>query len=386
MNEKKARRLRFWRRAVFLQLFVILAILVTGVVVGYAQLNKMKRVKISKRDEDLGITKRVTPPIIKVEDDKNAGKKETESPVEEAPKTTPESNEIPEKPSKQGSKVVQDKPQEQLRARIDYSDDVRNIALFGIDSGREKWESIHSDAIMILSIDERSGKIKLSSIMRDSYVNVDDHGKTKITNAYAYGGPQLAIKTLNQNFDLDIRDFVAVDFAGFGSIIDSLGGIEVEVKQAEIKEINKYMTEVASIRGDKATPIRQAGAQTLNGNQAVAFARIRAVGNGDYKRTERQQEVLAAIADKIQEVETRDYPRLVSELLPYVETSMSKMDFIMMGGNVMTSGIVDIDWTRFPTNSELKGKTIDKVWYLTFDRNATVEQLHRFIYEDVKPQ
>lgn len=384
MDERKVRRLRFWRRAVLIQLFLILSVLIFGVAYGYAQLNKVRIVKISKNDEDLGITRKQT--VEKINDDKTNEKPPVEK-IEynsrEPVKTTPKASGSTNKPG--GNVKPPQNPVEERIPEIHYNSNIKNIALFGIDKGREKWEAVHSDAIMILSIDERHNKIKLSSIMRDSYVNVDGHGKTKITNAYAYGGPQLAIKTLNKNFNLDIREFVAVDFMGLGDIIDSLGGIKIDVKANEINEVNKYMREVAQIRKESATPIREPGLQILNGNQGVSYARIRAVGNGDYKRTERQQAVLSAIMNRIHEKGRSSYLSIVSELLPYVETSMSRFDIISMGGSLITSGKPGFDWVRFPTNSNSKGKMINNGWYLTFDRQDTIEELHRFIYEGVKP-
>lgn len=384
MDEKKARRLKFWRRAVGIQVFLIFSVLLFGAVYGYAQLSKIKIVKISKKDEDLGITRKQTNEMV------NDYKGDEKPPVEKIEYNSKEPAKAPVKAKENTRKPAkatkpQQNPEEQRWPTIQYSSKIKNIALFGVDKGREKWEAVHSDAIMILSIDEEHNKIKLSSIMRDSYVSVDGHGRTKITNAYAYGGPQLAIKTLNKNFNLDIREFVAVDFMGLGSIIDSLGGIRINVKASEINEVNKYMREVAQIRREEAKPIREAGSQILDGNQGVAFARIRAVGNGDYKRTERQQEVLTAIINRIHERGRSSYLNIITELLPYVETSMSRLDMISMGGSLITSGKPGLDWVRFPTNSNSRGKMINKGWYLTFDRQDTIYELHRFIYEGVKP-
>ena len=129
--------------------------------------------------------------------------------------------------------------------------EIKNIALFGIDA--PKGKAGRSDAIMILTIDNKNDKLKLTSIMRDSYVDVPGHGKTKITHAYAYGGPELAIKTLNQNFKLNIEDFMAVNFTSLPEIIDKLGGVQINITKEEIKHI---------------PGITHAGKQTLNGAQA----------------------------------------------------------------------------------------------------------------------
>lgn len=326
-NKKRKRPIVRGVLITFLAMVVVFAAS-TGFV--FSKLNKVKTTKISKSNQDLGIDT---------------------------------------------SKIQSTKPSEKIT----------NIALFGVDTGRGVNEAAHSDSIMILSIDEKHKKFKLSSVMRDSYVDVGDHGKTKITHAYAYGGPQLAIKTLNQNFNMDIRDYITVDFAGLGDIIDAMGGLEIDVKKYEINEVNKYMREVAKIRKKKPKNITKAGLQLLDGNQAVSYARIRHVGNGDYERAERQNTVLTAMFNKVQSQGTSKYPQLISEFLPYVETSMSKTDILKTSTEVIASGISRLDWIRFPQDGYNKGKKIDGVWYLTLDLDATTNQMHKFIYDDIKP-
>ena len=261
---------------------------------------------------------------------------------------------------------------------------VTNIALFGIDTGRGKNEAAHSDAIMVVSIDRVYKKIKLTSFMRDTYVDIEGHDKNKLNAAYAFGGPELAVKTLNQNFGLDITDYAVLDFVGLSNIIDTLGGVEVEVKEKEIKEINKYMKEVAEIKKEKATPVKKAGLQLLNGNQATAYARIRKVGEGDFDRAERQKNVLSALFVKIKGLDMSKYPDIAATLLPYVKTSLSAGEIVKTGIGVLKQGIGNIDWYRFPLYGYCKGEMIKGVWYLTTDLAVTREQVHQFIYEDVK--
>lgn len=267
----------------------------------------------------------------------------------------------------------------------DPNSQIINIAFFGLDK-REKNEAGRSDAIMIATIDKKHKKIKLSSVMRDTYVNVSGHGMTKITHAYAYGGPQLAIKTLNENFQLNIKDYVTVDFFSLEKIIDTVGGVQINVKKEEIPLMNSSIAEVANL--EKATPsnISKTGLQNLNGMQAVAYTRVRYTGNGDYERTERQRTVLTAVFNKIQQGGVTKYPSLVATLLPYVETSISKLDLISMGTGVMTSGSKTLEQERFPLDAYSKGQTIKGVWYLVTDLKATTDQIHKYIYDDIKPE
>lgn len=262
--------------------------------------------------------------------------------------------------------------------------DTINIGFFGLDQ-RVKGEASRSDSTMVLSIDKKYNKIKLTSIMRDSYVNIDGHGQDKLNHAYAFGGPQLAIKTLNTNYGLNIRDFVAVNFADLSKIIDELGGVEIEIKNYEVNMVNEYIQDVAKVTGLKGTPLNGAGKQNLSGVQAVGYSRVRYVGNGDFERTERQRTVLTALFNKIKSSGISEYPSLVNKLLSFVDTSMSAVDIIKIGTSALTNGITNLEQERFPMDGYCKDATINGVWYLKFDEKETKDQIYKFIYEDVKP-
>lgn len=257
---------------------------------------------------------------------------------------------------------------------------VINIALLGIDTGREKYEAAHADAIMVLSIDTVNKKLKLSSLMRDLYVDVEGYRKTRLNTAYTVGGGKLTVKTINNNFGLDIEDYITVDFKGLSSIIDALGGIELEIKAKEINEINKYMEEVASIKKESPTPIKKSGVQILNGNQAVAYARIRKVGDGDFERAERQNKVLTAIFKKLQETDSIKYPIIAGKLYPHVKTSLGVKDILSMGAEVLKLGIKEMEWTRFPLDGYWENSIINKAWYLETDLDITSQHIKEFIY------
>lgn len=220
---------------------------------------------------------------------------------------------------------------------------------------------------MILSLDKKHKKVKLSSIMRDSYVDIEGHGKTKLNHAYAYGGPELAIKTINSNFKLNIRDFVAVDFYGLENIIDTVGGVEIPVRSDEIKYINSYMQGTAKVENKAVQEVQSPGLQNLNGMQAVAYARIRYTSGGDYERTERQRTILTAVMNKIKKLGPTEFPKVVSVLLPNVESSLSSTEIIKMGTSVFTLGIDNVEQQRFPLDNYCEGKLIDGIYYLLFN-------------------
>ncbi|AUN18571.1 LytR family transcriptional regulator [Clostridium botulinum] len=265
-----------------------------------------------------------------------------------------------------------------------YGDDVINIAFFGLDR-RKKEEPSRSDAVMILSLDKKHKKVKLSSIMRDSYVDIEGHGKTKLNHAYAYGGPELAIKTINSNFKLNIRDFVAVDFYGLENIIDTVGGVEIPVRSDEIKYINSYMQGTAKVENKAVQEVQSPGLQNLNGMQAVAYARIRYTSGGDYERTERQRTILTAVMNKIKKLGPTEFPKVVSVLLPNVESSLSSTEIIKMGTSAFALGIDNVEQQRFPLDNYCEGKLIDGIYYLLFNEEKTIDQMYKYIFEDIKP-
>lgn len=320
--------MKTWKK-VFLIVFLIVIISVGSVLgYGYYKLSKIKTVPITKTNEALGIK----PVENAVEEDKN----------------------------------------------------IVNIALFGLDK-RDKAEPGRSDSIMVLTIDQVHKKIKLSSIMRDTYVDINAHGKTKINHAYAYGGAQLAVRTLNENFNLNIRDYASVDFFELEKIIDSLGGVTIDVKSDEINLMNSYMTEVANIEHSSFNKITKTGNQLLDGKQAVAYSRIRYTDGGDFVRTDRQRTVLSALLTRIQQSGKLAYPGIISKLLPFTETSMNSMDIVKLGTSIFTLNISTVEQERFPIDGYCKGEMIDGVWYLVSDLKATTEQLNKYIYQDVKP-
>lgn len=261
-----------------------------------------------------------------------------------------------------------------------YSNSIINIALFGVDA--VEGGAGRSDSIMIATIDTVNKKLKLTSIMRDSYVAIDGHGNDKINHAYAFGGPQLAIKTLNENFDLNIEDFASVNFETLPKIIDKVGGIELDIDADELKYINSYIANLNNINGTNEPSIASAGLQHVSGTQALAFCRIRYTSGGDYKRTERHREVLTKILEKIKTLPATSYPSLLSDILPMVNTSLDYSEILELGTEVLKLGDSKMELERFPLDDYCEGKMINEIYYLTFDKETTVEQLHNYIFED----
>lgn len=255
-------------------------------------------------------------------------------------------------------------------------DDVKNIALFGIDSTED---SGRSDSIMILTINNKDNKLKITSLMRDSYVSIDGHGKDKLNHAYAFGGPELAVKTINKNFDLNISDFVTVNFSSLPKLIDAVGGVEIDVDGEELKFINNYINDLNFKNKTNYATINKIGLQHLNGTQAMAYCRIRYTSGGDYKRSDRHREVLENLIQKSTSISVLKYPELLSELLPMLKTSLSSgeiMNYGVQGVKLVNS----LEQDRYPKDENSEEAMINNVYYLKFDERATIEALHNWIF------
>lgn len=261
---------------------------------------------------------------------------------------------------------------------------VINIALFGIDTREGDYGKALSDTIMIASIDFDHKKIKLTSVMRDLYVNIPGEKYNRINNGYAVGGPVLAIKTLNTNFDLNITDFVTVNFEAMEKIVDAVGGVEIDVKSIEIDALNKNINEINIVTGTKFSFIKKSGLQTLNGRQAVAYSRIRYVGKADFERTERQRRVLEQVLNKVlKDRSITKAMRFADSLLPYVQTSMSRSEIVSIGTKVFTTGTSTLVNTRIPLDEHVKNASIKGASVLLPDTLLdNVTYLHNFIYEN----
>ncbi len=264
---------------------------------------------------------------------------------------------------------------------------ITNIALFGLDA-RENEDVGRSDALMILTVDQRHGKLKITSILRDSEVIIDGYGSDKITHAYAYGGPELAIKTLNQNYNLDIEDYVTVNFIQMAEIVDAFGGVEINVTDDEMTEINNNLAMQQAESADAnildSDYLSQSGDLLLNGNQAVAYARIRHLDSDDV-RASRQQEVLMGLVQRLKSKNILEYPNLIRKVMPMCETSLDFGDIMGMAPFMLTD--FQMETMSIPGEEEQPyGDYNDAgAWVYRYDIDAASQHINRFIYEEDSP-
>ncbi len=254
----------------------------------------------------------------------------------------------------------------------------RTIALFGVDSRENQIEEgTRSDCIILAVIDDNSKRISLISVYRDSYLQVSGKGLDKVTHAYAFGGPKLSMSTLNTNLDLDITEFVTVNFNSLVDIIDSIGGITLDITASEVKYINGYITETSKVTGKTAEQITKPGRYHLNGVQAVSYTRIRYTSGGDYKRTERMRTVLLAILNKAKGLSIGKLNKLADKLLPEIYTNIDSNEILSMFPQLMKYYVDESKGWPYET----KGQTINKTWYgipITLEEN--VKKLHEEVY------
>lgn len=251
----------------------------------------------------------------------------------------------------------------------------RNIAIFGVDSRDNNLEKGNrSDCIIIASINNDTKEVKLISVYRDTYVQIEGHGLDKITHAYSYGSAPLAINTLNTNFDLNIKEFVTVNFDSVAEAVDKLGGVTINIEsQEELKYLNSYIDETAKVTGKSNAKLTSTGRQNLNGVQAVAYSRIRYTAGGDYKRTERMRTVIEAMVNKLKTKSIGEMNSFMDFMLPKVYTNITAGDILGLLPSAASFKIGNsIGW---PYNT--KGITLDRWYGVPVTLESNVSRLHQ---------
>lgn len=258
-----------------------------------------------------------------------------------------------------------------------------NIAIFGLDNEKSGiFTSGNSDLIMIASINNDTKEVKVVSVYRDTYLNVgtnEQYYLWKANYAYNHGGPEQAVRMLNQNFDLDIEDYVAVDFYAVCEVIDLLGGLEINVEEgAMMEEINIYIAETAAYTGREAHRIERPGVQTLDGVQATAYCRIRHDVN-DFRRAQRQREVLSKIIEKTKSAGLLKINEIIDTVLGDVSTDLTEMQLISMASQLFNYELAGT--TGFPF--ELYDFDLSRKYIVVpCDLEKNVRELHAYLFND----
>ncbi len=261
----------------------------------------------------------------------------------------------------------------------------RNIALFGVDArDGQLGRGTRSDSIIIASINQDTQEIKLVSVFRDTFLNLSNDTYNKCNAAYAQGGPEQAISMLNTNLDLDITDYVTVGFGGLIDSVNALGGIEMEIMEVEISHLNNYQLTMSEELGVDYIPIKHSGRQVLNGMQATAYCRIRYTKGDDFRRAQRQRDVLTAMMEKAKEASVSSLTEMVDAILPEVETALGVNEIISVLGSVAGYNVVASDGFPFEDNRTGANVGSKGSCVIPDDLEENVVELHELLFPEAE--
>ena len=254
------------------------------------------------------------------------------------------------------------------------------VALFGGDSREGELEAgTRTDTIIVVALDHKEGVIRMASIYRDTLLQQDDNTYNKANHAYFSGGPKAAINMLNKNLDLDIQDYATVDFKAMSDVVDMLGGIKIQVTDPEAKMLNKYVGETAKASKKKAHKLNGGGVYTLDGPQAVTYARLRKLEGGDYKRTERQRLVIKKLYKKGIKADIGTLNKIVDKIFPQVSTSFSLKEVLSLAASASSYKLGDSQGFPFEKTDGIIYRTAGDV-VVPLGLAENVEELHKFLY------
>ena len=260
---------------------------------------------------------------------------------------------------------------------------IENILLIGLDGTNDKFPK-RSDTMIILTIDKLNKSLKLTSLARDTLVKIPGRGEEKLTHAYAYGQEELLMQTINENFDLDIKDYAVVNFKSFIDIVDIIGGVDINVNEKEIHHLNEVIKECYGVNHEDTKNIQyitSSGNHNLNGYQALAYARIRKLDT-IYKRDERQRLILTNIAHKLSDVSISKYLQIAKSILRHIKVNIAFNKIIDLAFIAHELASYDISQLEFPISEyREEGRIGEKGTYVVkWDKNKNIELLHQFIY------
>lgn len=254
-----------------------------------------------------------------------------------------------------------------------------NIALFGVDSRTGVLgKGTLSDCIIVCSINKETKQVKLVSLYRDTYLNLGDDTYNKANNAYSSGGPEQAIKMLNTNLDLDITNFATVDFGALVSVVDAIGGVTIDLTSEEITHLNNYQVETSKVTNGKIENISGAGEHLLNGIQTVSYCRIRYTAGDDFKRSERQRQVIGLVIDKAKTMSPTALTSIIEEAFPKCATNIELDQLLELAKDISSYEIVDTTGFPFDKKNDILGAKGDCVIPVGLEQN--VVQLHKYLF------
>ena len=277
-------------------------------------------------------------------------------------------------------KVVEESVNELAEETIETMEEYTNIALFGLDTRQagSLGKGNRSDTIMVASVNNKTKDVKIVSVYRDSYLNLANDKYRKCNEAYSVGGPEQAVAMLNMNMDLKIDHYMSVDFLAVSEVVDLLGGVEIDVDEYEIEHLNNYTVETSKVTGKKTNKLTSTGVQNLDGVQATSYCRIRYTQGDDFKRTERQREVLETIAKKAKTMSASQLDSIVKAVFPMCATNMSVDQLLGFAADALSYNIVGTTGFPFDVTTDSVGSAGSCVIPVDLEKNVT--QLHKYLF------
>ena len=364
MNHNHRKQGPSWKKIMGISLCIILAIVVAGGVLIYTIGHELISSTNFVADEDVKTVQ-----------------------VEELPEEAKETVSAEEKKGRVLDESELNEIHQQMNQLSDVDtvedEDVYNLLLVGVDRRDKTWNG-NSDSMMLVSINHTAKRVSVVSLMRDTYVNIPEHGYNKLNAAYALGGGPLLTETITDTYKVDVSRYAAVDFEDMIQIIDALGGIDLEMTDAEVEVANGYMLDMCNTLGlngyDYVLP--GGGVYHCNGVQAVAYARNRYVGNSDYARTERQRYVISQIIEEVKRMDVAQLTQFVKDVLPLVTHNVEETeiwDLVTKAPEILQYKFVQ---DRIPYDNMYDVIYVDSQDMLVPQWETTIEKLHNTIYGD----
>ncbi len=279
------------------------------------------------------------------------------------------------------NKKVEESVNELTEETLETMEKYTSVALFGLDTRKpgSLGKGNRSDTIMVATINNSTKEVKIVSLYRDTYLNLSNDKYGKCNGAYSTGGPEQAVAMLNMNLDLKIDHWMSVDFLALSEVVDLLGGIEVEVDEYEIEHLNNYTVETSKVTGKSTTKLKNPGLQLLDGVQATSYCRIRYTKGDDFKRTERQREVLELIAEKAKTMDPTKLDSIIKAVFPMCATNMTVDQLLGFAADTLSYEITGT--SGFP--SDLTTGSIDAAsCVIPVDLEKNVIELHKYLFAE----
>ena len=259
---------------------------------------------------------------------------------------------------------------------------ITNVLLIGTDA-RTLDEASRADSIIIATLDNNNKQIRLTSLFRDTLVNIPGHGEGKLNAALAYGGIELLIETIKETYGISLDKYVIINFWGFEAIIDQMDGLELNVEEYMLEELNKYIGEST---GGNDCPVTEAGLQVLNGKQALSYARIRKGVGDEYARTDRQREVLIKVAEKLKETKPSKYLGIMNSMLEHIKTNIEPIQALNMAYTIYKFPSLDVQQLQIPIPELADGGLYKNLgWVFLMDIEQNAKFLDQFVFEGKVP-